>query len=176
MDPLDRDDLRDRVGKALAAFLSGQAPRLDAISETLGPLQDAVADYLLGAGKRLRPAFCYWGWRGAGGADTDQIVAAASSLELLHACALIHDDVMDGSDTRRGRPSVHRRFGTLHRGEGWHGDPELFGTSAAILLGDLCLIWADVMLNPSGLPAQVLVRGQPVYDAMRVELMAGQYL
>src|SRR3954470_1224680 len=121
MDPLDRDDLRDRVGKALAAFLSGQAPRLDAISESLGPLQDAVADYLLGAGKRLRPAFCYWGWRSAGGADTDEVVAAASSLELLQASALIHDDVMDGSDPRRGQPAMHRRFAALHRSSGWLG-------------------------------------------------------
>ncbi len=176
MDPLDRDDLRERVGKALGAFLSGQAPRLDAISETLGPLQDAVFDYLLGAGKRLRPAFCYWGWRAAGGADTDEVVTASSSLELLQACALIHDDVMDGSDTRRGQPAMHRRFAALHRGEDWHGDPEGFGRSAAILIGDLCLIWADELLNTSGMPAEALLRAQPVYDEMRVELMAGQYL
>src|SRR3954447_15511306 len=176
MDPLDRDDLRERGGKALGGFLSGQAPRLDAISETLGPLQDAVADYLLGAGKRLRPAFCYWGWRSAGGGDTDEVVAAASSLELLQACALIHDDVMDGSDTRRGQPAMHRRFAALHRGEDWHGDPESFGRSAAILIGDLCLIWADELLNTSGMPAEALLKAQPVYDEMRVELMAGQYL
>jgi geranylgeranyl diphosphate synthase, type I len=176
MNPLDRDDLRDRVGKSLAAFLSGQAPRLDAISETLVPLQDAVADYLLGAGKRLRPAFCYWGWRAAGGADTDAVVTASSALELLQACALIHDDVMDGSDTRRGQPAMHRRFAALHRGESWTGDPEEFGRSAAILIGDLCLIWADEMLNTSGMAPEALLRAQPVYDEMRVELMAGQYL
>ena len=176
MSPLDRDDLRARVGKALAAFLSGQASRLDAISETLGPLQDAVGDYLLGGGKRLRPAFCYWGWRAAGGADTDAIVTASACLELLQACALIHDDVMDGSDTRRGQPAMHRRFSALHRGEDWHGDPEAFGLSAAILIGDLCLIWADELLNTAGLPADALLRAQPVYDEMRVELRAGQYL
>ncbi|MDT7547177.1 MAG: geranylgeranyl diphosphate synthase, type [Actinomycetota bacterium] len=174
--PLDRDDLRERVDKALAAFLSGQGTRLDAISASLVSVQDAISDFLLTGGKRMRPAFCYWGWRGAGGQDTDAAVAAAACLELLQACALIHDDVMDRSDTRRGRPAMHRRFAALHRGEQWHGDPEAFGMSAAILLGDLCLIWADEMLNTSGIGAEALLRAQPVYDEMRVELMAGQYL
>jgi len=175
-DPLDVADLRDRVQKALGEFIAGQTAALDAIADELGPVGERISEFLLDGGKRLRPAYCYWGWRGAGGADTDEVVAAASSLELLHACALIHDDVMDGSDTRRGRPAVHRAFAALHRGEGWLGDPEGFGRSAAILIGDLCLIWADRMLNGSGLPADVLHRGAATYDEMRVELMAGQYL
>ena len=174
--PLDVADLRGRVRKALGEFIAGQVAALDAIAEELGPVGEKITEFLLDGGKRLRPAFCYWGWRGAGGADTDEIVTAASSLELLQACALIHDDVMDGSDTRRGRPAMHRGFAALHRGEGWFGDPEAFGTSAAILLGDLCLIWADQMLNTSGLPASDLHRAASTYDEMRVELMAGQYL
>ena len=175
-DPLDVDDLRARVGKSLAAFLDAQAPSLDAVGPDLSPVMAAAQDFLLDGGKRLRPAFAYWGWRGAGGADNDEIVAAASSLELLHACALVHDDVMDGSDTRRGKPSVHRRFSALHRGERWHGAPEAFGVSAAVLLGDMCLVWADSMLWRSGLDSSALLRAQPVYDTMRIELMAGQYL
>ncbi len=174
--PLDVADLRDRVQKSLAAFIAGRTAALDAIAEELGPVGERISEFLLDGGKRLRPAFCYWGWRGAGGDDIDEIVAAASSLELLHACALIHDDVMDGSDTRRGRPAVHRAFAALHRGEAWLGDPEGFGRSAAILLGDLCLIWADRMLNTSGLSAETLHRGASTYDEMRIELMAGQYL
>ena len=174
--PLDRDDLRARVHKALAAFLSAQSQRLDAVSDQLGPVQDALAAFLLDGGKRLRPAFCYWGYRGVGGEDTDAVVAAAASLELLQACALVHDDVMDGSDTRRGQPAMHRRFAALHRSQEWRGDAEAFGLSAAVLLGDLCLIWADELLNTSGVPADALLRTQPVYDEMRVELMAGQYL
>jgi geranylgeranyl diphosphate synthase type I len=176
MSPLERDDLRQRVDKALAEFLSTQAARLDTISVSLSPVQDAIQDFLLTGGKRMRPAFCYWGFRGAGGEDSDAVVTAAACLELLQACALIHDDVMDGSDTRRGRPAMHRRFSALHRGETWQGDPESFGLSAAVLLGDLCLIWADEMLNTAGMPAEALLRAQPVYDEMRVELMAGQYL
>jgi geranylgeranyl diphosphate synthase type I len=174
--PLDVADLGDRVRKALEAFLARQAATLDAIAEDLGPVADALTEFLLDGGKRLRPAFCYWGWRGAGGGDTDEIVAAAACLELLHACALIHDDVMDGSDFRRGKPAVHRRFATLHRGEQWLGDADAFGRSAAILLGDLCLIWADQMFNTSGLPGETLLRAAAPYDAMRGELMAGQYL
>jgi len=174
--PLDAADLRSRVQKALSGFLAAQDPAMDAIAEDLGPLGDALAEFLLERGKRLRPAFCYWGWRGAGGADSEEIVAAAASLELLHACALVHDDVMDGSDTRRGRPAVHRRFASLHRVSGWQGDPESFGSSAAILVGNLCLIWADHLLATSGLPPAALTAAMPVYDEMRVELMAGQYL
>jgi geranylgeranyl diphosphate synthase type I len=174
--PTDREDLRQRVTKAVEAFLGRQRPRLDAISVDLTAVTDALEAFLLDGGKRLRPAFAYWGFRGAGGADSDAIVAAAAALEWLQASALIHDDVMDDSDTRRGRPAVHRQFAGLHRGEGWAGRPESFGTAAAILLGDLALIWADEMLNTSGLPVEALVRAQPVYDEMRTELMAGQYL
>lgn len=176
MGPLDVDELRGRVEKTLAAFLGAQQPALDAIGADTAPLADALGELLLDRGKRLRPAFCYWGWRGAGGADTEEIVAAAASLELLQACALIHDDVMDGSDTRRGRPAVHRRFAALHRSAGWLGDPEAFGAASAILLGDMCLVWGDALLAGSGLPAGRLAAAVPVYTEMRVELMAGQYL
>ena len=173
--PLDQADLRQRVQKALNAFVAGQVPLLDGISEELSPLTDALSDLIAG-GKRLRPAFCYWGFRGAGGADGDGIVEAAASLELFQACALIHDDVMDGSDTRRGQPAVHRRFASLHRTEAWVGDPEGFGMGAAILLGDLCLSWSDEMLAGSGLPTDRLLDGCRVYNEMRSELMGGQYL
>ncbi len=173
--PLDREDLRQRVQKALNAFVAGQLPALDAISPELGPLTDALTDLIAG-GKRLRPAFAYWGYRGAGGQDGDEVVVAAAALELFQACALIHDDVMDGSDTRRGQPAVHRRFASLHRTESWVGDPEAFGTGAAVLLGDLCLAWSDEMLATSGLPADRLLAGSKVYAEMRTELMGGQYL
>jgi geranylgeranyl diphosphate synthase type I len=175
VNPLDVEDLRIRVQKRLEAFLTERAERLDDIDEDLSALMDALTALLAG-GKRLRPAFCWWGWRGAGGEDVEEAVVAATSLELLQACALIHDDVMDASDTRRGQPAAHRRFAALHRGSSWLGSPETFGMGGAILLGDLCLAWADELLLGSGLPAQSLVRAKPVYDVMRTELMAGQYL
>jgi geranylgeranyl diphosphate synthase type I len=177
--PLDAEDLRSRVQKVLDEVLAGQAAVLGSVSLDLAPLVDAVADLTRG-GKRLRPAFCYWGWRGAGGASdgplADALVRAATALELFQAAALIHDDVMDDSDTRRGLPSMHRRFAELHRGSAWLGAPERFGQAAAILLGDLCLAWSDELLTASGLPADALARGRPVFDRMRTELMGGQYL
>ena len=173
--PLDAADLRQRVQPALDGFLADRAAELREASAQSLPMLEAISDLLRG-GKRLRPAFCYWGWRAAGGRDCDEALRAAASLELLQACALIHDDVMDGSDTRRGLPSAHRRFAALHRGAAWLGSPENFGIGAAILVGDLCLAWADEMLLTCGLPAEDLARGKAVYDQMRTELMAGQYL
>jgi geranylgeranyl diphosphate synthase type I len=175
VNPLDVEDLRVRVQKHLDAFLATQVERLDSVDPDLSPLMDALMALLAG-GKRLRPAFCWWGWRGAGGADVEQAVAAATSLELLQACALIHDDVMDASDVRRGQPAAHRRFAALHRGSSWLGAPETFGIGGAILLGDLCLSWADELLMSSGLDPEALMRAKPIYDVMRTELMAGQYL
>lgn len=169
-------DLRERVDKALHEFLYGAMPSVISIGDELTPLVKATEAFLLDGGKRLRPAFCYWGHRAAGAPDSEPIVRAAASLELLQACALMHDDVIDRSDTRRGAPSVHRRFAALHRAEEWRGDPEAFGQAAAILLGDLALIWADAMLADSGFDADAFQRALPVWDAMRIEVMCGQYL
>jgi geranylgeranyl diphosphate synthase type I len=173
--PLDAEDLRSRVQKVLDDFLARQADVLEDVSLDLAPMTEVVSDLLHG-GKRLRPAFCYWGWRGAGQPDRQETVRAATGLELFQAAALIHDDVMDGSDTRRGMPAVHRRFAELHRGSSWSGSPERFGEAAAILIGDLCLGWADELLTSSGLPGEALQRGRPVFDLMRTQLMGGQYL
>ncbi len=178
---LDHSDFRDRVQRVVNEALDEQGTLLSAVSPDLAEFTDAIGA-LLNGGKRLRPAFCYWGWRGAAGAPDnrpdfdDAALRAAAALEFLQACALIHDDVMDGSDTRRGLPAAHRRFATVHRSSGWCGGAEDFGTGAAILLGDMCLSWADELLLTSGLPYEALQRAKRVYDEMRTELMAGQYL
>jgi geranylgeranyl diphosphate synthase, type I len=166
--------LSKEIEEVLLAFVDRQRPALLSISDDLAPML-ATLDALLAGGKRLRPAFCYWGWRSAGGEDRREAVAAAASLELLQASALIHDDVMDASDTRRGQPSVHRRFEAMAEAAGW-GAAESFGTGAAILLGDLCLTWSGEMYDRCGLPAGALERGRKVYDLMRTEVMCGQYL
>jgi geranylgeranyl diphosphate synthase type I len=178
--PIDRADLRTRVEKALAAFLADQRARLVGIDDALRPVADAVDEFVLGGGKRLRPAFAYWGYRGAGGADRDEVVSAVAALELVQASALIHDDVMDGSDIRRGEPAVHRRFASLHAAAGWPGvgraGPAGFGDAAAVLVGDLCLVWSDELLHGSGLDPATLARTRPVFDGMRTEVTVGQYL
>ncbi|MFI6295375.1 polyprenyl synthetase family protein [Nonomuraea sp. NPDC050790] len=167
------DALRQQVDRSLRQFVGRQEPALG--DPDLEPLLAAAND-LLSGGKRLRPAFCYWGWRGAGGEDGPGIFAAAASLELLQASALVHDDVMDKSDLRRGMPSAHRRFQALHEKAGWHGAAEQFGEGAAILLGNLLLIWSGEMWRTSGLPPRSLAAAQPLHDHMRTELMCGQYL
>ncbi len=181
--PADRYGLRSRVSAELTAFLDRQEAMLAGISADLGPVVAALRDFLDG-GKRMRPAFCYWGWRAAGeaeaakGRDVDEpaAVRAAASLELLQASALIHDDYIDGSDTRRGAPAIHRRFERLHRDGGWEGEPQRFGAAAAVLLGDITLTWCDELFTRCGLDAERIHRARPVFDLMRSEVMAGQYL
>ncbi|GAA0567366.1 polyprenyl synthetase family protein [Paractinoplanes ferrugineus] len=168
--------MRSRVDKALGAFLGEQRARLSGIDPALAEVSDALEAFVLGGGKRLRPAFAYWGYRGAGGVDGDAAVAAVAALELVQASALIHDDLMDRSDTRRGEPSMHRRFEKMHRQAAWRGPGGLFGESAAVLLGDLTLVWSDEMLHTSGLGPQELARARPVFDEMRTEVTVGQYL
>lgn len=173
--PVEREDLRRRVSEALDGFLDRQDARLASVAQEVGELVLALRE-LLSGGKRLRPAFGYWAWRGAGMPDDDRMVVAAAALELFQASAIIHDDVMDRSDTRRGRPAVHRRFASLHRDAGWRSDGEAFGSGAAILVGDLCLGWSDEMFFGSRMAPERLVRARPIFDEMRTELMGGQYL
>jgi geranylgeranyl diphosphate synthase, type I len=173
-DPASLARIRSEVAAALSQFMTGQRTVLAGISAEMLPWIDSMAE-LLSGGKRLRPAFCYWGWRAAGGADCQEIYAAAAALELLHASALVHDDVMDSSDTRRGRPAVHRQFAGPQAGAGSDA-ANAFGAGAAILIGDALLSWTDELFHRSGMPPEALRRGQPVLDAMRTEVAAGQYL
>lgn len=138
---------------------------------------DAAGDILVefvSGGKCLRSTFMYLGWL-CGAAPSEAALRAAASFELLHAFALLQDDVMDGSAERRGRPSAHLQFAQWHRERGLSGSSGKFGESSAILLGDLCLIWAEQMLRESGVEARRLQRGWPRYDAMRTELAVGQF-
>ena len=143
---------------------------------------DVSAEVLTGfldGGKCLRSTFMYLGWLcGADSGDDAEADAAAvrasAGLEMLHAFALLQDDVMDDSPLRRGRPAAHLQFGQWHREHGLSGSPERFGTSLAILLSDLCLVWAEQMMRESGVPPDALARAWPHYDAMRIELAVGQ--
>jgi geranylgeranyl diphosphate synthase type I len=132
----------------------------------------ALPEFVRG-GKFLRPLFAYVGWC-CGAPEDDAALRAATSLELLHCFALAQDDVMDGSALRRGRLALHTRLARWHREQGWTGSATRFGESAAVLYGDLFLVWSEQLLRESGLPAATLARGWPHYDAMRSELAAGQ--
>lgn len=174
-DPARLAEIRSGVGEALGSFLSRQQAVLRGVGDDLEPCLAAIGD-LLAAGKRLRPAFCYWGWRAAGGQDCPEILATAAALELLQASALVHDDVIDASETRRGRPAVHRRFASWHTEAGWSGSAARFGAGAAILIGDLLLTWANEMYWSGGLPPDALHRGAPVWATLQTELGVGQFL
>ncbi|MFM8597914.1 MAG: bifunctional (2E,6E)-farnesyl/geranyl diphosphate synthase [Mycobacterium sp.] len=140
----------------------------------------ALEEFVLRGGKRMRPAFAYWGYRsvtpGPDDPVEDGILRLFSALELLHACALVHDDVIDDSDTRRGLPTAHVQFTELHRQHGWRGSAERFGRSAAILLGDLSLVWADDIVAGTDLPGEGRHRVGRVWSDIRTEVLGGQYL
>lgn len=175
----DPTDLRLGIETVIIEFLDRQATVL----APLGPDAErllAEARALLSGGKRLRAAFCHAGYLAVRPDPTPEerhaLVRAAASLELLHASALVHDDLMDASDTRRGRPATHRGFAAEHVAAGWSGDPEQYGAAAAILLGDLLLAWADELLRGCGLPIEQVAPALRVFDACRTEVIAGQFL
>jgi geranylgeranyl diphosphate synthase type I len=162
------------VDRALEEVVAEHSQVLAAISPDLADLIGAASDATAG-GKRLRPVFCYWAHRVCGGSADDPLVGVATSLELLHAAALVHDDIIDGAELRRGRPSSHRQFGLLAQEWRRAEDTGGFGVAAALLLGDLLLMWADqAMANALTEPRFLAAR--PWYDAMRDEVVAGAYL
>ena len=173
-------DLSAAVQRELTAFLAARETECTRIDGAVASAVRVLADFVLSGGKRLRPTFAWWGWRGAGGNPTgDQaraVLRAASALELLQAGALIHDDVMDSSMTRRGMPTVHVTFAARHASRRWLGPAERFGAAAATLLGDYALLWADDLLRDAGLDPAALQRASAVWSSMRIELIAGQYL
>lgn len=173
--PLDRADLRSRVQTRIDVELDRWADELAEIGPDVVDLTDPVRALLQG-GKRLRAGFAYWGWRAAGRDDHEGAIALAAAMELFQAAALVHDDVMDDSETRRGAPAMHRALARAHSERAWHGDPERFGTAGAILAGNLCLGWCDDLFADSGLPPESLAAARPVFERMRGQLMGGQFL
>jgi geranylgeranyl diphosphate synthase type I len=181
-DPVhDAVSLVARFAEHLTDFLDEHTRLLLEIHPDLSLLADQARSAVLNGGKRLRPSFTYWGWRAhlpEGAPGEIDLIRGAASLELLHACALVHDDVMDASDTRRGQPSAHVRFAQNHRSRSWPGSAESFGAAGAILLGDLLLSWAEEMFTAAitRLPAVRATAAEAEFDLMRTEVVAGQFL
>jgi geranylgeranyl diphosphate synthase type I len=177
------------VDAALGAFFRDRHTEFDGIDPVFADGIDALEEFVTGGGKRLRPVFAWAGLRatlesgrvtgdgpGAATASAAQLTTAVASLEFIQACALIHDDIIDHSDTRRGNPTTHRRFAARHRAAGWPGSADDYGESLAILVGDLAFAWADDMLVGSGVGVRALGRAREPWHAMRTEVIAGQML
>ncbi len=176
-EPARDADFRAAIQHTLDSFLDEQADRLAPLGPDAGRLLEQAREAVSG-GKRLRAAFCYWGYRSVRPEVPDEtaLLRACAALELLHASALIHDDFMDASDTRRGRPATHRTFEAEHRAQRWSGNPIQYGAAAAILLGDLLLTWADELLRRCGFPLAEVAPALEVFDLCRSEVVAGQFL
>jgi geranylgeranyl diphosphate synthase type I len=175
------DLVDDRIGR----FLESRDSILLSIAPDMGPLASFSRQFLSG-GKRFRALFCYWGYRAvidAAGVDETErlepVIGTAAALEMFHAAALVHDDIIDRSDTRRGGPSAHRRFESLHEENGWEGSGAAFGDGAAVLLGDLLLGFSDDLLGEAlddDLPRERARAVRREFGRMRAEVIAGQYL
>ncbi|UDY34939.1 polyprenyl synthetase family protein [Dermatobacter hominis] len=159
------------VDRHLAALLEVERGRWSSVDPDLDGLHEALTAFVLDGGKRIRPAFAYWTFLGAGGeAENPAVLDLCSGLELLHAFALLHDDVMDGSDTRRHHETAHVSAARRHRGSGWRGESRRYGEGVAILLGDLALTLADRTLD------RLDRTTRSIYGDLKAELVAGQYL
>lgn len=164
-------EIGGRVELVIADLLDAEVARWSAIEAELDEPLASLRSLVLGAGKRLRPAFCYWGFVGSGGdPDSEIVVSAGAAFELLHAFALLHDDVMDGSATRRGVRTAHLAHADRHVAGSWRGEPRRFGEGVAILVGDLAFVYADRLLT--GAAPEALA----VWHELRTELNIGQYL
>ncbi len=161
----------ERAEARIRILLDAERERWSHVDGSLAGALDALRNLVASGGKRLRPAFCHWAFVGAGGdPDAEIAVDAGAALELLHSFALVHDDIMDGSDRRRGEPAVHRAFIEEHEAAGWRGQARRFGEGAAILVGDFAFVYADVLM------ADVPADARAVFDELRIELCVGQYL
>jgi len=172
----------EAVSQRLNTFLTIRRSEAGELGAEAGLLADTAADALEG-GKRLRARFCLTGWRAvasprAGSPTPDDAVGAAAALEIFHAAALVHDDLIDNSDTRRGRPAAHRRLEADHRRRGWHGDATAFGRSGAVLLGDLLVAWSDDLLEEAiaATAPDRAVATRAAYARMRRDVTVGQFL
>lgn len=166
-----RGELLDRFERRITDFLAAEWSRWSTIDERAAAPVEAVRDLVAAGGKRLRPLFCVSGFLACGGDPEDPTITdAAVALELLHAFALIHDDVMDDSPLRRGRPTVHARYTSLHESCRWWGESRRFGESIAIIAGDLALVYADRFLPRTSTAVLEL------WSELRAELMIGQHL
>jgi geranylgeranyl diphosphate synthase, type I len=167
--------IRDEIDDALKTFLFAKNRML--ADTQLSPLIRQLCEFVDAGGKRLRPTLCCLGWRAAGGdGQRDEVLRAAASLELFHMFALIHDDIMDSSEIRRGQPTLHRSLAAPCQGGCDSAAIERFGINSAILLGDLAFAWSDELFHASGFRSGQLRAVRPVIDSMRTELMLGQYL
>jgi geranylgeranyl diphosphate synthase, type I len=163
--------IADRVAVRLDEVLTPELERWAELDADLCEPMAEISRLVLRGGKRLRPAFCHWGYVAAGGDPDDQIVVdAGAAFELMHAFALFHDDVMDDASSRRGEPTTHFVFAEQHRLAGWTGESRRFGEGVAILIGDLAFVYADrllAMANPSA---------WQIWNELRIELNVGQVL
>ncbi len=152
-------------------FLEPEEQRWSAFDADLAEPVREIGRLVLVGGKRLRPAFCHWGYVAAGGDPADAMVAnAGAAFELMHAFALFHDDVMDDAASRRGNPTTHTVFTGHHHTHAWAGEARRFGEGVAILVGDLAFVYADQLMADAS-PA-----AWRIWNELRIELNIGQVL
>lgn len=168
-------DLRGRVDDRLAEFLEEKRRRHGGRPEC-AELVDGIEHLVTGGGKRIRPALVSQAFRTCGGRPVSRALPLAMATELLHTYLLIHDDIMDRSDLRRGRKTCHVLFAERHRSRGRPGDAEHAGRSVAILLGDLAHTWAVELFEEAVAGAGRAEALRRSFSAMCEEVIYGQHM
>lgn len=180
-DGVDLQHVREAVADHLTQFLAARDTEVAKLGTAVSEAVAQLKRFVLGGGKRVRPIYGWVGFVGGGGLNAGEeapeaVLRAVSSLEFIQACALIHDDLIDASDTRRGSPTVHRAVEAMHRERGYRGDAAAFGQHQALLIGDLALVWADDLWRRSGVSTAALERAEEPWRGMRTEVIGGQIL
>ena len=161
---------------AIKYFISKKRKEAEEISPEFVTLVDEVERFIFSGGKRVRPAFLYSGYVASGGKAHDAALYASMSVEFLHTFALIHDDIIDRSAFRRGKPTSHKAFEKYHTEKKFPGSKEHFGLSAAILAGDLAYSFAEEVLTSAPFPQERVRRARYYFDQMKFQVIAGEYL
>lgn len=127
-------EYRPRLESTLRSQLAKERRR---IAPVFRPYLDADTEFTLRGGKRFRALLLLAGYWIASRRDPSRVLAAAAALEHFQSWMLIHDDIIDHAETRRGGPTIHRLFERAHVVEHRLGAPEPFGLGVGITLGDL---------------------------------------
>ena len=169
------DGFRQNLAAELDRWLRSQTVDGEA-ADGLTDLDESLREFIFRGGKRLRPALVHHAYSACGGDDDRVVLPLAMAVELLHTYLLVHDDIMDRAETRRGAPAAHVGFRSLHEARQWRGSAQHYGESVAILIGDLAHTYALDLFDQAAAAVEEPEALRRCFHTMCREVIVGQYL